>query len=279
MVLSADPNTLKPGTASRGGIGGSGDLEEMIVSIVMPAYRLAGRIEESIRRVEEVASSLGLPYEIIVIDDGSDDGTYTGIQRASDGSRVRGYRLERNSGKGAALRFGFSKSRGQIVVFFDADLDISPRQIKLLVETLMDSGADMVVTSKWHPDSATDASLTRTILSKGFYMLAKVLLGLKVSDTQTGAKAFRRKVLEDVLCLVKTSRYAFDVELITAAYARGYRAVEVPALWRISLRKRFSVREILVMLEDLIRIAWRHRVKNLYRRGKCEGGDAKGTLA
>ena len=279
MVLSADLNPLKPVQTNHDIGEKPGARGGLLVSIVMPAYRRAGRIEESIRRVEEIASSLGSPYEIIVVDDGSDDDTYSRIARMSDGSRIRGYRLEKNSGKGAALRFGFSKSRGSIIIFFDADLDISPRQIKLLVDTLRRSGADMVITSKWHPDSVTDASFSRKILSKGFYMLAKLLLGLRVSDTQTGAKAFKRKVLEDVLCLVKTSRYAFDVELLTAAYSLGYRALEVPALWRINLRRRFKAREILVMLEDLLRIAWRHRVRRLYSRGKCRGGNSKDTLA
>lgn len=248
------------------------------VSVIMPAYRLADKIGESIRRVKDEISSMGLTYEIIIIDDGSDDDTFEEIMRHSNGTEIRGYRLARNQGKGAALAYGFRKSRGNIIVFFDADLDISPHQIRLLVDTLTSTGADMVLTSKWHPESITDASLSRTILSKGFYTLAKILLGLKVSDTQTGAKAFRRRVLEDVLCLVSTSRYAFDVELITAAYARGYRAVEVPARWRINLRRRFSLREILYMLEDLLRVAWRHRVRGYYRRGVCTGGNAEDSM-
>lgn len=231
----------------------------------MPAYMLAGKIKESIKAVEIVLKQYNYKYEIIVVDDGSPDDTYIQALTASRNPAIKVYRLPRNMGKGFALLYGFKKSKGDIVVFFDGDLDIDPRQIHLLIKTLENSSADIAITSKWHPQSRTIATPLRKILSKAFNALTRLCLGLNVSDTQTGAKAFRREVLKDITNHLTVKRYAFDVELLTAATARGYKIAEVPALWRIKLTSRFKTREIIKMLIDLIAIAYRHRVKSQYR--------------
>ncbi len=230
----------------------------------MPAYRLSGLVGESIRAVDGVLRAAGYPYEIIVVDDGSPDDTYGEALRASRGRPVRVLRLRRNRGKGAALLAGYRRSRGDIVVFFDADLDIDPRQIPLLVRALHATGADAVVTSKWHPRSRTEASPTRWFLSRAFHALERLLLGVRVTDTQTGAKAFKRQALDEVAPRLTVKRYAFDAELLTAITARGKTIVEIPAVWRIRLKSRFHPLEIARMLLDLLAIAYRHRVKHQY---------------
>ena len=239
-------------------------LGKPFISVIMPAYKLSGLVTRSIEAVEKVLSTNGYRYEVIVVDDGSPDDTYEHALKVSGNPYVKVYRLPKNMGKGFALIYGFKRSRGDIVVFFDGDLDIDPRQIQLLVDTLRNNGVDIAITSKWHPQSRTTATPLRRFLSRAFNALAKLLLGLRVSDTQTGAKAFRRKALEDIARRLTIKRYAFDVELLTAATTRGYRIVEVPALWRIKLTARFKTREIIKMLLDLLAVAYRHRVKNQY---------------
>ena len=150
------------------------------------------------------------------------------------------------------------------MVFFDGDLDIDPRQILLLLSVLRNNDADIAITSKWHPQSKTIATPSRKFLSRSFYALTRLLLGMRLSDTQTGAKAFKREALEDITRHLTVKRYAFDVELLTAAIARGYSIVEVPALWRIKLVTHFKVKEMARMLTDLLAITYRHRVKNHY---------------
>jgi len=230
----------------------------------MPVYKLSKLVRYSIRAVERVLDANGYSYEIVVIDDGSPDNTYSQALTASKNPTVRIFRLPKNMGKGFALLYGFRRCKGDIVVFFDGDLDIDPRQIHLLVSSLRDNGVDIVITSKWHPQSRTIATPLRKFLSRAFYTLTRLLLGLRVSDTQTGAKAFRREVLEDVVNHLTVKRYAFDVELLTAATVRGYRIAEVPALWKIKLTSRFRAREIFKMLIDLMAVAYRHRVKKQY---------------
>ncbi|MEM2234620.1 MAG: glycosyltransferase family 2 protein [Desulfurococcaceae archaeon] len=239
-------------------------LKSPLISIIMPAYNLSKSIAHSIDVVKRVMEIHGFNYEIIVVDDGSVDSTFRVAIRKHCNPHVRVYRLPKNMGKGFALIYGFKKSRGDLVAFFDGDLDIDPRQIVLLINALRRVKADAVVTSKWHTQSRTKASFTRRFLSKSFYALAKVLLGVKVSDTQTGAKIFRRQVLEEVAHCLVIKRYAFDVELLTAIATRGYRIIEVPAIWGIKLNSRFKIKEAIRMLIDLLAITYRHKVKKQY---------------
>ncbi len=238
--------------------------DKPLISVVMPVYRLSRLVTHSIEAVDKVLSANGYMYEVIVVDDGSPDDTYEHALKASRSPYVKAYNLPRNMGKGFVLLYGFRRSHGNIVVFIDGDLDIDPRQIILLVNILASNTTDIVITSKWHPQSKTITTPLRKFLSRAFNTLTKLLLGLKISDTQTGAKAFRREVLEDIARHLTVKRYALDVELLTVATARGYRITEVPALWRIKLASRFRVLEIIKMFIDLLAVAYRHRIKRQY---------------
>lgn len=235
------------------------------VSIIIPAYRLEGKIGLTVNRVSTLLDKLGLDYEIIVVDDGSPDKTWMEASNSCNDVRVKALRYDVNRGKGYALLYGFKHSRGENVVFFDGDLDIHENQICILLNGLKKS--DCVVTSKWHPASKTIASPIRRLLSKTFNLLTRLLTGIRLRDTQTGGKAFRRKLLEDIAPLLTVKRYAFDVELLTAITVRGYRITEAPALYPVVLSKRFKIREIFRMLLDLLAVTYRHRIRRWYVGG------------
>jgi len=230
--------------------------------VIIPAYKLEGKIGLTVRKVSSVLEKLGVMFEIVVVDDGSPDHTYEEASEALDGDRVRVLRYGRNRGKGFALLYGFKHCHGDLVVFFDGDLDVHEKQIAMLLRAL--DVSDCVVTSKWHPESKTVSTTYRKLLSIGFNLLTRVLTGLRLRDTQTGGKAFRRKVLEETLPLLTVKRYAFDVELLTAITAKGYKILEIPAFYPIILKRRFSTLEIFKMFLDLIAIAYRHRIKRQY---------------
>jgi len=242
----------------------SADGGRPLISVIMPVYNGSSYIGESIRRVTSYMEELGVPYEVIVVDDGSEDGTRTkALKHVSSRVRVLGY--DHNRGKGYAFIHGALRSRGDIIVLLDSDLDVPPQQVSTLLQAI-NSGADIVITNKWHPQSRTIATPTRRFLSLSYNALVRLLTGLKLQDTQTGAKAFRREPLLQVIKHMHVKRYAFDTELLLIAKQLGYKMVEIPNLKPILLTSRFKLKEIMRMLLELLSITYRHRMSRTARR-------------
>jgi len=229
------------------------------VSIIMPVYNGERYIAKSIEKVSLYMDKLGIPYEIIVVDDGSTDNTYErAIANSKDGVRVVRYPV--NKGKGYAFLYGALRSEGERIVLFDSDLDIPLYQISILLKIIERKNADIVITNKWHPRSITVASPLRKFMSYTFNMLVKLLTGLKIRDTQTGAKAFKRHALLEIAKKLYVKRYAFDVELLLVAQQLGYKIVEIPSLRPIVLKSKFRIKEIFRMALELLSITYRHRL-------------------
>jgi glycosyltransferase involved in cell wall biosynthesis len=191
----------------------------------MPAYQLAAQIVESIEAVSRAVADLDA--EIIVVDDGSDDGTGANAQRAAD--RIKSVEVVHhsvNKGKGEALVTGWRHARGDLICFIDADLDLPPDQIPAMVAQL--DGADAVVGAKRSTMTEDDYPPVRRVLSRIFAFLTTGLLGLPIRETQTGLKVFRQALLREVLPHVRIRGYAFDLELILRAHRAGYRVLETP---------------------------------------------------
>lgn len=222
------------------------------MSVIIPAFNEQGRIRECVEEVVRVVDGTGVDYEVIIVDDGSDDGTYSVARELAEWNpRVEVVRNRLNEGKGCAIVRGFRCSSGDVVAYMDADLSMPPWQLPLYLKTLLD--ADVVVGSKRHPKSDIVYPPQRRVLSKCFNMLVRALLRLPLSDTQCGFKVFKRRVLEDVVSKLRVKGYAFDVELLLLAYRRGYRIVEAPIVLR-HRERRIAARSILRMLADLLRI-------------------------
>jgi glycosyltransferase involved in cell wall biosynthesis len=238
------------------------DLEPRL-SLVMPAYNEADVIGDAVSRADLAMAKTRMAYEIIVVDDGSVDGTRQIAENHAQGNghvRVVGY--NRNLGKGYALKTGFAHARGDTVVFVDSDLDVDPCQIIQYVRALEHN--DIAVASKWHPRSSVEIPLARSVLSHGFNVLVKLLTGIKLKDTQTGLKAVKRRPLENVFSRLSVKRFAFDVELLVAANLYGLKVVELPV--KIQMRGLFSIREVWRMFLDVLGITYRLRVLKWYRR-------------
>lgn len=233
------------------------------LSLIMPAYNEEDNIELVIKKVDDTIRQMGLRYELIVVDDGSIDNTEIKIgSYARNNDHVKMVSYRNNVGKGFALRTGFSHAVGDVVVFMDSDADIDPKQVVHYIEAL--KNADIVVASKWHPQSNVDTLLIRRILSHGFNVLVKLLTGLKLSDTQTGLKAIRRSSFASVFPRLSVKRFAFDVELLALANLFGLKVVELPI--NIRLRSLFSFKEVWRMFLDLLGITYRLRVLRWYQR-------------
>jgi len=231
------------------------------VSLIMPAYNEEKRIAECIRRATAQLDNLGSPYEIIVIDDGSLDKTRTEAMVPNDPNvKVVGY--SQNRGKGAAIKYGVEYATGKFVVFIDSDADIEPETIDQYVNILQ--SYDLAIASKRHKDSRVSAPVMRRLLSRIFHSLVILLTGIRVSDTQSGLKAFRREALCEIMKQICVKRYAFDVELLTVAELLKLRVAELPV--RITLNSSFRRQDILRMFVDLMGIVYRLRVIRWYQR-------------
>jgi len=185
------------------------------------------------------------------------------MRYASRNSHVQVVGYERNMGKGFAVKTGFLNSRGKFIIFIDSDSEVSFDVVNRYIEALKD--ADIVIGSKWHKDSIVNASFVRKLLSHGFNVLVRLLTGLRVCDTQCGIKAVRREAFEKIFRRLSVKRYAFDVELLVLAKLHGLTVVELPV--KVTLKNRFSFREIWRMFLDLLSIAYRLRVKRWHQRG------------
>ena len=245
-------------------------------TVVIPAYNLAEVAPLTVRLASAVLEQAGIPrYEIIVVDDGSSDGTHAAVLGATPGPHggLRVIRYEENRGKGFALALGARRSTCPYVAFLDGDGDIDPRQLLYILAPL--HLYDAVVTSKWHPQSRTSASTLRRLLSHGYRSLAWLLTGLHLLDTQTGAKAFRRGPLLEALRLTHARRYSFDTELLTVLHRMGARILEVPSIAPLSLHGRHRPRIIIEMLTELLAIAYRQRVNPIPLEARRERGSTK----
>ncbi len=236
------------------------------ISLVIPAYEEAGIIFRTVCESTLVLSRLGRDYEIIVVDDGSVDDTALEASRAAlEDSSVRILRLPFNQGKGNALKRGFQSSRYDTVAFLDADLDLHPSQLLGLLKMMDDSGADMVIGSKRHPDSRVEYPRERRIYSTIYYLLIRALFHLPIKDTQTGIKVFKREVLERAFPRMVTKTYALDLELMVAANQLGYSIAEAPI--RIDFQREFGrigwtdIRNIVI---DTLAVFYRLRILGYY---------------
>lgn len=238
------------------------DLKKL--SILMPAYNEGARIYENLLHTVDVLNNLPLNYELVVIDDGSADRTAEQIQKAANDhpSLIKPVLLPENRGKGAALNAGFSHADGELIAFLDSDMDLPPAQIILLLKLMELSGADIVTGSKRHPDSTVAYPWHRRVMSEIYYQFVRLLLKLPVRDTQVGIKLFRRPVLEYVLPRMTTSRFAFDVELLSLAAAKGFTMKEAPVFIDYQCTwGRIGLQSIVQMLKDTLLIFYRLRIK------------------
>jgi len=236
-----------------------------MISVILPAYNEEDTIKDVINETIEALDMITDIWEIIVVDDGSKDLTFAIAKEfAKNDGRIRALSYGKNMGKGFALKYGFEHSRGDLIVFMDADLDLHPKQIKKLIEIMEREKADVVVGSKRHPESKVNYPLKRRILSDVYFFMVKLLFNLNVKDTQVGLKLFRRKVLTDVMPRILVKRYAFDVEVLANAVRRGYKIVEAPVELDFKHGSNINWREIWRMFVDTLAIAYRMHIRRYY---------------
>ena len=177
----------------------------MDISIIIPFYNEAESLPELVSWIREVLSKEGLSYEILMIDDGSTDGSWEVVQRLSgEFPGIRGLSFRRNYGKSAALYEGFAMAEGDVVFTMDADLQDSPEEIPEMYRMVKEDGYDLVSGWKKH---RKDNALTKNLPSKLYNWTARRVTGVKLHDMNCGLKAYRKAVVKDIEVYGEMHRY------------------------------------------------------------------------
>ena len=175
------------------------------ISVIVPLYNEAESLPELASWINRVMAENRFSYEVIMIDDGSNDGSWQVIEKLSgDNKNIRGIRFRRNYGKSAALHCGFQASRGNVVITMDADLQDSPDEIPGLYNMIFSEGYDLV--SGWKK-KRYDNRLTKNLPSRLFNWTARLFSGIKIHDFNCGLKAYRGDVVKTIEVYGEMHRY------------------------------------------------------------------------
>jgi glycosyltransferase involved in cell wall biosynthesis len=253
-------------------------------SIVIPAYNESARLPSTLVSVTSCIHRRGWDAEIIVVDDGSTDGTADMVRKfaantpgvqsieerligdrptqpATNGPRLIDLRLLENPGnrgKGYSVRAGMLAARGEVVLFTDADLSAPIEEAERLFEAIR-QGADIAIGSRWlQSDRQTQRQpIYRQFFGRCFNAVTRAVMNLPFADTQAGLKAFSRGAAQTVFQLQTIEHWGFDPEILFIAIKHGFWVIEVPVAWGHDERTRMSyLKDGFKMLEELAIIRW-----------------------
>ena len=218
----------------------------MKLSVIIPIYNEVESIREIVNRVQETK----LAWEIVLVDDGSIDGTRDLLKEMDGKDKVRVVLHEKNQGKGAAVRTGFDTAQGEILLIQDADLEYDPRDYPILLRPLEEGIADVVYGSRFLGGPRRVVMFWHMVANYLLTFMTNILYNTILSDMETGYKVFRRKVIEGMPLHAK--RFDFEPEFTAKVLKRRYRIFEVP----ISFNPRDYSEGKKIKLKDAFEAVW-----------------------
>ena len=231
-----------------------------MLSIVVPCYNEEQRLPRTIEQVERYLDDKNLDYELILVDDGSTDGTRLIMDAAAERNQfVRLEALPQNRGKGRALAEGVASARGSEILVTDADLSTPIEELEKL-QAQLDQGAGVAIASRALRASRVEVSqpIYRVLMGKVFNLLVQAVLLPGIWDTQCGFKLFRADVAHDAFGRLTTDGFGYDPEVLYRAKQLGVKIAEVPVIWRNSAPTKVSpIKSSIDMFKHVVRVRFR----------------------
>ena len=231
----------------------------MYLSVVIPAYNEEKRLPRTLIEIDKYLRKWPKEYEIIVVNDGSKDGTSDVVRKLQ--SKIANLKLidnKENRGKGYVVRQGLLSAQGEIRLFSDADNSTSIDHIEKMLPWF-ERGFDIVIGSRDIKGAVLDPPqpFFRRFVGNIFNLMVQIIVGLwGIWDTQCGFKAFSEKAAKDILPRCKVDRWAFDPEILIIGKKLGYKIKEVPVRWANDPNSKVKLKSIFRMAWDLFRIRW-----------------------
>ncbi|MBL4636526.1 MAG: glycosyltransferase family 2 protein [Kofleriaceae bacterium] len=240
----------------------------MELTIVIPAYNEEMRIAPTLQAVDAFLRDQGLRYEIVVVDDGSSDGTVALVQAMmSEMPALRCLESERNRGKGHAVRVGMLSATGEVRLMCDADGSMPPSEMPKLLRPIFSGAADIAIGSRYAEGASSDVNQPawRVAWSRLANRIIQRSLVAGISDTQCGFKAFSAKAAEAVFAQATIDGWSFDLEVLALAKRLGFHIEEHGVAWTDDDRSRVSpVRDFIAVVREFLIIR-----KN-FKRGRYQ---------
>lgn len=244
-------------------------IDSHFLSLIIPVYKKEKTIVDNLKQVKEVLDKVRYDYEIIAVIDGIVDKAFDRIKTAQP-EKVKCIVYEKNLGKSFAIRVGMHEAKGDYVMFLDSGKEIDPNGISMLLEHMEWYDADIIVGSKRHLASQVTYSLLRKILSFSYYIMVKLLFGVRIHDTQAGIKIFRKEVLQKILPRLVEKKFAGDLEMVVVADTLGFKRIyEAPIKldYRLGeLTSAATINSIAHILLDTFAIFYRKNILQYYKK-------------
>jgi glycosyltransferase involved in cell wall biosynthesis len=218
-------------------------LDKPIISFIVPVFNeakiLCGSIKELVRNLE----ALNMPFEVIVANDGSSDGTLEVAQQiAREDERVKVFSIPKNMGRGEVILSSFKYAKGRVIGFTDVDMAADLRHLSELLCPVLDGSCELSTGSRWLPGAEVERRLARKIISFCYNKLVRIMFRSKVNDHQCGFKAFTRPafmVLLNEMRIRDGRSWAWDTEILVRAQRHRFRIKEFPVRWKEGKESKF----------------------------------------
>jgi len=238
------------------------------LSIIIPAYNEERRLTSTLERIHGYLAGAGWKFsEVVVVDDGSRDGTAALVDRfAAQASSVRLLRNPGNRGKGYSVRHGMLDAKGEWALFTDADLSSPIEELEKLWIKAQEARAQVAIGSRALDRSliGTHQPLVREYAGRAFNLAVRITTGLPFWDTQCGFKLFETRAAREIFRRQQIDRFGFDVEVLFIARKLGYSAVEVPVRWNDVAGTKVSLLNGLMAFLDPLQVRL-NQLKGRYR--------------